>query len=75
MAPLALIGPATSGFSSASILQASLSTGASYILKVNTGKSISEHALDAITPSSKDVLMQTYFPHLPKSSNPLIVAP
>ena len=67
MAPLALIGPATSGFSSASILQASMSTGANYLIKQNTGKSISEHALDAITPSSKDILMQTYFPKSSKS--------
>jgi hypothetical protein len=67
MAPLALIGPATSGFSSASILQASVSSGASYIIKQKTGKSFSEHALDAITPSSKGILMQTYLPKYSKS--------
>ena len=32
MAPLALIGPATSGFSTASIIQASVSSGANYMV-------------------------------------------
>ena len=69
MAPLALIGPATSGFSTASIIQAGVSSGASYMVKKGTGKTIGEHALDAI---SKETLQRTYFPI---NSNPLIVAP
>ena len=59
MAPMALIGPISSGFTTASIVQSGVSTGASYLVKRSTGKTISEHALDAI---NKDVLQQTYFP-------------
>ena len=59
MAPMALIGPVTSGFTSASIIQSGVSTGASYLVKRSTGKSISEHALDSL---NKEVLQQTYFP-------------
>ena len=59
MAPLALIGPATSGFSTASIIQAGVSSGASYMVKKSTGKTISEHAIDAINNST---LQQTYLP-------------
>ena len=69
MAPLALIGPATSGYSTASLVQAGVSTGASYVVKKSTGKTISEHALDAI---GKDVFQQTYFP---KNRSRLIVTP
>ena len=59
MAPLALIGPVSSGFSTASLIQSGVSSGASFLVKRSTGKTISEHALDAI---NKDVLQQTYFP-------------
>ena len=69
MAPLALIGPATSGFSTASLIQAGVSSGANYMVKKGTGKTIGEHAFDAI---SKETLQQTYFP---RSNNSLIVAP
>ena len=69
MAPMALIGPATSGFTTASILQSGVTTGAGYIVKRSTGKSISQHALDAI---NKDILQQTY---LPKDRTQLFVAP
>ncbi len=69
MVPLAMIGPATSGFSTASIIQAGVSTGANYMVKKGTGKTIGEHAFDAI---NKETLQQTYFP---KNNNSLIVAP
>ena len=69
MAPMALIGPATSGFTTASIVQSGITTGAGYLVKQSTGKSISEHALDAI---NKEILQQTYFP---KNTTPLFVAP
>ena len=69
MAPLALIGPATSGFSTASIIQASVTSGANYMVKKSTGKTISEHAFDSI---NKEVLQQTYLPSKNKS---LIIAP
>ena len=48
MVPLALIGPATSGFTSASVLQAALTQTTNSIIKKQTGKTISEHAFDAI---------------------------
>ena len=69
MAPLALIGPVTSGYSTASLIQAGVSTGASYVVKKSTGKTISEHAFDAI---SRDVLKQAYTPRNPET---LIVTP
>ena len=76
MAPLALIGPASSGFSTASLIQSGVSTGANYMVKQSTGKSISEHAIDSL---NRDIVKQSYFPQnkiankiiLPKK-NPLI---
>ena len=59
MAPLAFIGPATSGFSTASIIQSSVTSGANYMVKKSTGKTIGQHAFDAL---SKDILQQTYLP-------------
>ena len=59
MAPMALIGPAASGFSTASIIQSGISSGANYMIKKSTGKTMSEHALDVI---KRDVLLQSYFP-------------
>ena len=69
MAPLALIGPATSGFSTASIIQAGVSSGANYMVKKSTGKTIGEHAIDAI---NGDALQQTY---MPTNQKPLVVIP
>ena len=69
MAPLALIGPATSGFSTASLIQAGVSSGANYMVKKGTGKTIGEHAFNAI---NRETLQQTYFPI---NNNSLIVAP
>ena len=59
VAPLALIGPVTTGFSTASLIQAGVSSGASYVVKQSTGKTIGQHAYDSI---AKDVLKQTYLP-------------
>ena len=59
MAPMALIGPAAAGFSTASIIQSGVTTGANYMVKKSTGKTIGQHAYDSIT---KDVLKQTYLP-------------
>jgi len=59
VAPMALIGPASSGFSTASIIQSSLTSSASYLVKKSTGKTISQHAFDAI---SANILKQAYFP-------------
>ena len=59
MVPMAFVGPAVSGFSTASIAQSALTTGAGYMVKKSTGKSITEHAFDAISP---DIMKQSYFP-------------
>jgi len=60
MAPLAFIGPATSGFSTASIVQSGISSGANFIVKKSTGKSIAEHAFKGL---NKEVYQHTYFPN------------
>ena len=59
IAPMALIGPATSGFTTASIIQSGVTSGANYLVKKSTGKSITQHALDTL---NEDVLHQTYLP-------------
>ena len=69
MAPLALLGPVTSGFSTASLIQTGVTTGANYMVKKSTGKTITEHAYNAI---NRETLQQTYFPI---NKNSLIVAP
>ena len=70
MAPMALIGPAASGFTTASIVQSGITSGASYIIKQNTGKTVSEHAISAI---NKEILQSTYFPE--QINQGLIVSP
>ena len=72
IAPLALIGPATSGFTTASIVQSGVTSGIDYVIQKRTGKSISQHAFDRINREiysvNKEVLQQTY---LPKKQNVL----
>ena len=77
MGPMALIGPVTSGWSTASIVQSGATTSANYLVKRSTGKTIGEHAFDAI---STQVLQQAYYPilqqaYFPTSRNSLIIAP
>ena len=60
MVPMALVGPAVSGFSTASIAQSVVTSGASYMVKKSTGKTIAEHALDAIGGDIAE--QQAYFP-------------
>ena len=72
MAPMALIGPATSGWTSASIVQSGLTTTASYLVKKTTGKSIGQHAFDAIALDI-DILQQSYSPN--NTSPALIITP
>ena len=60
MAPLALIGPATSGFSTASLIQSGISTGANYVVKQSTGKSITEHVINTI---NQETIKQSYIPN------------
>ena len=73
MAPMALIGPVTSGFSTASIIQSGATSTLNYMVKKSTGKTISQHAIEVISNSNEAILKQSYFP---KNSYPsLIVAP
>ena len=65
MAPLALIGPATSGFSTASLIQSAATSTVNHMIKKSTGKTVTEHALDALTISS---LKQSYFPKEKKTN-------
>ena len=57
--PLALIGPVSSGYSTASLIHSGVTTGANYMVKKSTGKTIAEHALNAL---NKDFMKHTYFP-------------
>tara|TARA_B100001013_G_C24368273_1_gene347145 strand:+ start:341 stop:610 length:270 start_codon:yes stop_codon:yes gene_type:complete len=67
MVPMALIGPATGGFNTASILKSGLSTGTNYLVKKSTGKTIGEHVFDGI---NKEITQQSF---APKKIKPLIV--
>jgi hypothetical protein len=49
MAPLAFVGPATSGFSTASLIQTGITSGANYVVKKGTGKTLAEHAISIIS--------------------------
>ena len=75
VAPLAFIGPAASGFSTASIVQSGITTGANFMIKKSTGKTISEHALGSL---GKGIITQTFAPeeNTPlKETNRLIASP
>ena len=68
MVPLAFIGPATSGFTTSSIMQAAVTSTANHMVKKTTGKTFSEHAFDAI---NMDKISLGYFPS--NKSNNLIL--
>ena len=73
IAPMALVGPAMSGFTTTSLIQSGLSSGANYVVKKSTVKTLSEHAIEAISSSNETIIKQSYFP---KNSRPsLIVTP
>ena len=59
VAPLALLGPVSSGFSTASLIQSGVSSGANYMVKKSTGKTIAEHAIEVM---NKDIIEQAYLP-------------
>ena len=59
MVPMALIGPMTSGYSTASLLQSGFATGANLVVKKSTGKAISEHVFNSI---NQDIFKQSYLP-------------
>ena len=59
MAPIALIGPVTSGWSTASLIQAGVSTGANFMVEKSTGKTISQHIFESLNQTA---IHQAYFP-------------
>jgi len=70
MVPMALVGPVTSGFSTGSIIQSGTSFSANYLVKAKTGRTIGEHAFDAVfSEQIDDVLKQTYFPEKKNNSS------
>ena len=71
--PIALIGPATSGFTSASIAQSAITQYGNYLVKINTGKTVPQHAWNVIENRivkntivkrsvAEGILQQAYFP-------------
>ena len=68
MVPLAFIGPATSGFTASSVMQAAVTSSANQIVKKTTGKTLSEHAFDAIDANN---VALGYFP-LNKSDDSIL---
>ena len=71
MVPLAFIGPATSGFTTTSMMQAAITSSANHMVKKATGKTFTEHALDSI---DMDSITLGYFP-LNNSSQPILPLP
>ena len=65
MVPLALVGPAASGWTQASVIQSGITTTANFAIKKSSGKSIGEHALSLIDVD-EDILIQSYLPQEPK---------
>ena len=59
MAPIAFIGPVTSGWSTTSLVQAGVSSGANYMIQKSTGKTISEHVIESLNQTT---IHQTYLP-------------
>ncbi len=71
MVPLAFVGPATSGFTASSVMQAAITSTAGHVVKKTTGKSFSEHAFDAL---NVDDITLGYFP-VNKSENFILPLP
>ena len=72
--PVAFLGPATSNFSTASIIKSGFSTSAGYVVKRTTGKTIGEHAFDAMfSDDIEDILQQAYFPKESKKKSALVI--
>ena len=65
MVPLALVGPAASGWTQASLIQSGITTTASFMVEKSSGKSIAEHAL-SLVDIDETILQQSY---LPKEKN------
>lgn len=45
---MALVGPASSGFTTASIVQSAITSTTSHVVKKTTGKSIYEHIIESL---------------------------
>ena len=71
MVPLVFIGPATSGFTTSSMMQAAISSSANHMVKKVTGKTFSEHAFESI--NMNDITLG-YFPSN-KSNKPILPLP
>ena len=67
VAPIALIGPAISGFSTASLIQSGFTSTANYMVQKSTGKTLTQHAFDAINDGT---LLQTFAPQEEKIKLP-----
>ena len=68
--PMALVGPALSGYSTASLIQTGVTTGANYVVQRSTGRTIAEHVIASFTKDiSKEIMQQTYFPNVEPSSS------
>ena len=63
MAPLALVGPAASGFSTASLVQSGIGATGNYLIKQGTGKTVSEHVIEVL---DIEIMQQSYFPKVTK---------
>ena len=70
MGPMALIGPATSGFSTASLIQTGVTSSVNYMVKKTTGKTVSEHAMSVL---NKEILQQSYLPKNNHSAKQIII--
>ena len=70
MVPMAFLGPATSNFTTASLVQSAVTSSAGYLVKKSTGKSISEHVLEAVNEETTQTYLPTqrnkYFPEIVK---------
>jgi len=70
MVPMAFIGPAASNFTTASLVQSAVTSSAGYLVKKSTGKSISEHVLEAVNEETTQTYLPTqrnkYFPEIVK---------
>ena len=68
ISPIALVAPASQGFSTASLVQTGLTQTANHIVKEKTGKTINEHAWSVVEEKllvptvRKVILKQAYFP-------------
>ena len=67
IAPVAFIGPAISGFTPGSIIQSGLTSTANYMVQKSTGKTLTQHAFDAINDGA---LLQTFAPQEEKIKLP-----